>query len=120
MPPPKVSPEEIRKILTIHERSARLLKNDDFLGWKQDLEENVKKEGLDTLQPGRSNFDRAMATGILGFVKELFNVMGRQANPETLKKMRKRLKEAEDARDRRAGEQREPARYAGISGIGQF
>lgn len=115
--------ETIRKkraVLKVHERAARLLENQDFLGWRDDIRKNVEMEGLDTLQIGRSNFDRAMATGILGFVKSLFGVMERQARPEALKKLRKSLKEAEDARDSRAEREREPAGYAGISAIGEF
>jgi hypothetical protein len=114
----KRDPEQTRKILAKNERAARLLASNDFKEWRRDLEHQAEREGLATLRPNRSNFDRAMATGILGFVASLFSVMERQANPEKLKELRNSLEE-EDGPSGRAGKH-EPTGYPGISAIGEF
>jgi hypothetical protein len=112
------NPEKTRLILEKHERAARLLANADFISWREDIQKLVEKEGLESLEPDRSNFDRTMATGILGFVKRLFGMMERQSRPEAMKKLRESLEDP-DGVGRRAGKH-EPAGYPGISAVGEF
>lgn len=114
-------PEKTKRILEKHERSARLLKNVDFTEWWCELEILARMEGLNSLRPQKSNYDRAMASGILDFIERRHTVMERQARPDSLTKLRESLKEFEDGQrhDRRAGKH-EPSGFAGISAVGEF
>jgi hypothetical protein len=111
----------MKRDLEKRERDSRLTNNADFRAWRQELEILARMEGLNTLSPNRSNYDRAMASGILDFIERRFLAMERSARPEVVKKLRKSLEESEDGQrgSERAG-QREPSGFAGISAIGEF
>ncbi len=114
-------PEKIRKTLEKHQRSERLLENEDFKEWRLEMELIARMEGLNSLRPQRSNADRMMASGILDFIERRFTAMERQARPEALKKLKESLGEAENGQrvTERVGKL-EPSGFAGIAAIGEF
>ena len=115
-------PEKTKRTLAKHERSARLLQSADFKEFRLELELIARMEGLNSLRPARSNYDRAMASGILDFIERRFSAMERQARPEILSKLKESLEESEDGhRVTESAEQREPSRFAGLGiGSGEF
>lgn len=113
-------PEKTKQILEKYERAARLLANPDFQEWRREIEIIARMEGLNSLRPNKSNFERTMATGILDFIERRFSAMEKQARPEALKKLREGLEDQNGSRvDGRAGKH-EPAGYTGISAVGEF
>jgi hypothetical protein len=111
----KKDPEKTKKLLEKHEGYARLLKNEDFKKLRLEFELMARMEGLNSLRPEKSNFERSMAAGILDFLERRFSAMERQARPEALKKLREGL---EDQDGSRVGDK--PTGYTGIAGIGEF
>lgn len=114
----KTDPEQIKKRLEKRERWARLLANEDFKQWRAEFEYRAAWEGRESLRPERSNYERAMTSGILDFIERVFGAMERGSTPEVLKKLRESL-EKTDGLNGRAGKH-EPGGFAGISAIGSY
>ena len=98
--------EQVNKEIRQHHLYKRLLANEDFREWyTAEMLEDAKRYCIMVAEENLSNYDRAMSSGIIRFVKRKFTELETVGSANRLKQLQKQkgILNARNTEDREPG-----------------